>query len=187
MYGREDWLNDFYDAQWRQACRQQSAAPAQHAGLSGSSAWRRADSARAAGGGKPSAVQSDYRFCYLGPAGSSTPVHADVLRSYSWSVNVCGAKVRPPQGHVSHAAWSPVPNTGACVQRWRLLPPQHTHLLYDCFTRELAASFDLPEDQSARFPNLAQAAGLTWDIVQVSLRSMSEGLVPHLCSGSIAQ
>ncbi|CAH0486335.1 unnamed protein product [Peronospora farinosa] len=35
---------------------------------------------------------SDYRFVYLGPAGSWTPLHQDVFRSYSWSVNVCGRK-----------------------------------------------------------------------------------------------
>ncbi|TMW68560.1 hypothetical protein Poli38472_006028 [Pythium oligandrum] len=34
----------------------------------------------------------DYRFVYIGPAGSWTPLHHDVFRSYSWSVNVCGQK-----------------------------------------------------------------------------------------------
>ncbi|CAH0513339.1 unnamed protein product [Peronospora belbahrii] len=36
--------------------------------------------------------ESDYRFVYLGPAGSWTPLHQDVFRSYSWSVNICGRK-----------------------------------------------------------------------------------------------
>ncbi|ETN19732.1 hypothetical protein PPTG_04957 [Phytophthora nicotianae INRA-310] len=36
--------------------------------------------------------ESDYRFVYLGPTGSWTPLHHDVFRSYSWSVNVCGRK-----------------------------------------------------------------------------------------------
>lgn len=31
-----------------------------------------------------SIVNSDYRFVYLGPAGTKTPVHADVLNSFSW-------------------------------------------------------------------------------------------------------
>ncbi len=35
---------------------------------------------------------SDYRFVYLGPQGSWTPLHSDVLRSYSWSANVAGKK-----------------------------------------------------------------------------------------------
>nr|CCA14617.1 conserved hypothetical protein [Albugo laibachii Nc14] len=34
----------------------------------------------------------DYRFLYFGPAGSWTPMHHDVLCSYSWSVNICGRK-----------------------------------------------------------------------------------------------
>ncbi len=50
---------------------------------------------------------ADYRFVYMGPAGSWTPCHADVLRSYSWSVNVCGRK------------------------RWRLLSADQAHMLYD--------------------------------------------------------
>lgn len=34
----------------------------------------------------------DYRFVYMGVAGTSTLLHADVFRSYSWSVNLCGKK-----------------------------------------------------------------------------------------------
>ncbi|ESN96513.1 hypothetical protein HELRODRAFT_95474 [Helobdella robusta] len=36
--------------------------------------------------------EDDYKFVYIGPKGSWTPLHADVLRSYSWSANVCGKK-----------------------------------------------------------------------------------------------
>lgn len=46
--------------------------------------------------------QDDYRFVYLGPAGSWTPLHCDVLGSYSWSLNVAGRKL------------------------WRLYPPSET-------------------------------------------------------------
>ncbi|KAJ6222421.1 hypothetical protein RDWZM_000966 [Blomia tropicalis] len=35
---------------------------------------------------------TDYRFVYLGPQSSSTPVHIDVFGSYSWSANICGRK-----------------------------------------------------------------------------------------------
>jgi JmjC domain, hydroxylase len=35
---------------------------------------------------------SDYHFCYWGPAGSRTTRHSDVLSSFSWSYNVCGHK-----------------------------------------------------------------------------------------------
>ncbi|XP_012590377.1 PREDICTED: jmjC domain-containing protein 4 [Condylura cristata] len=36
--------------------------------------------------------RDDYRFVYMGPAGSWSPFHADIFRSYSWSVNICGRK-----------------------------------------------------------------------------------------------
>jgi hypothetical protein len=35
----------------------------------------------------------DYRFLYLGPSGSATPLHHDVLYSASWSANVTGWKL----------------------------------------------------------------------------------------------
>lgn len=34
----------------------------------------------------------DYRFVYMGPKGSWTPLHADVFTSFSWSINICGKK-----------------------------------------------------------------------------------------------
>ncbi|CAB3361193.1 Hypothetical predicted protein [Cloeon dipterum] len=34
----------------------------------------------------------DYKFVYMGPKGSWTPMHADVLSSFSWSSNICGRK-----------------------------------------------------------------------------------------------
>lgn len=43
----------------------------------------------------------DYRFAYLGPPASSTPLHHDVLATASWSVNVAGRKLwvfAPPAG-----------------------------------------------------------------------------------------
>jgi Cupin-like domain len=61
------------------------------------------------------AMGNAYKFVYLGPAGTSTILHADVLRSYSWSTNVCGRK------------------------RWYLIPPQYTYLLHDCFGMTLAS------------------------------------------------
>lgn len=36
---------------------------------------------------------SDFRFTYLGPAGTYTPLHRDVYSSYSWSANVVGRKL----------------------------------------------------------------------------------------------
>lgn len=54
---------------------------------------------------KPDA--SDYRFVYIGPAGSRTGVHTDVLHSNSWSAQLAGQK------------------------KWLLLSPQHAHLVED--------------------------------------------------------
>ncbi|CAL9760646.1 unnamed protein product [Musa acuminata subsp. burmannicoides] len=50
---------------------------------------------------------ADYRFVYMGPKGTWTPLHADVFRSYSWSANVCGRKL------------------------WLFLPPSQCHLVFD--------------------------------------------------------
>lgn len=36
---------------------------------------------------------ADFRFTYLGPSGTFTPLHRDVYASYSWSANVVGRKV----------------------------------------------------------------------------------------------
>ncbi|CAM9862762.1 unnamed protein product, partial [Discosporangium mesarthrocarpum] len=51
--------------------------------------------------------RDDYRFVYMGPRGSWTPLHHDVLNSYSWSFNISGRK------------------------RWILFPPGETPKLYD--------------------------------------------------------
>ncbi|XP_055335316.1 2-oxoglutarate and iron-dependent oxygenase JMJD4-like isoform X2 [Paramacrobiotus metropolitanus] len=40
----------------------------------------------------PYEPDKDYRFLYLGPKGSWTPFHEDVLQSFSWSANVSGTK-----------------------------------------------------------------------------------------------
>lgn len=36
--------------------------------------------------------RNDYRFTYIGPAGTFTPLHRDVYGSYSWSCNIFGRK-----------------------------------------------------------------------------------------------
>ncbi|MBZ3882538.1 JmjC domain-containing protein 4 [Sciurus carolinensis] len=50
----------------------------------------------------------DYRFVYAGPAGSWSPFHADIFRSFSWSANICGRK------------------------KWLLFPPGQEEALRDC-------------------------------------------------------
>eukprot|EP00891_Asterochloris_glomerata_P005699 jgi/Astpho2/5699/e_gw1.00079.71.1_t len=89
-YFREDWLNSFCDHKAAAVCGSEGAVRGQQP--------------------EPSQIaSSDYRFVYLGPKGSWTALHADVLSSYSWSSQICGRK------------------------RWRLLAPKHTHLLLDTF------------------------------------------------------
>lgn len=37
--------------------------------------------------------KGDYRFAYIGPSSTWTPLHFDVFGTYSWSLNVCGEKL----------------------------------------------------------------------------------------------
>ena len=84
-------------------------------------------------GGSGYLVTSDYRFVYVGPAGSWTAFHSDVLRSASWSTNVCGRK------------------------RWTLLPPDATPALMSASGTELASTL---WDEHMRFPLLKDARRL---------------------------
>lgn len=76
----------------------------------------------------------DFELPRVRQQGTWTPIHADVLRSYSWSTNIVGRK------------------------RWHLLPPEHAPLLYDRFGREMGHRFDAAESAAWKFPNLAKAA-----------------------------
>lgn len=50
-------------------------------------------------------VKDDFRFVYMGPKGSWTPLHTDVFKSFSWSANICGRKLwylfPPREGQVN--------------------------------------------------------------------------------------
>ena len=88
----------------------------------------------------PTGMGHAYKFCYLGPKGTTTPLHADVLNSYSWSTNICGRK------------------------RWHMVPSEYTHLLYDVFGRRLAAHMNADHDDyigndfgTCLYPGLAEA------------------------------
>lgn len=50
--------------------------------------------------------QDDYRFTYVGPRGTFTPLHRDVYGSYSWSSNIVGRKI------------------------WWLVPPENTDIVW---------------------------------------------------------
>lgn len=85
-----------------------------------------------------------YKFVYLGPKGSCTRLHADVLMSYSWSTNVCGRK------------------------QWYLVPPQYSYLLYDCFGESLACHLhaDIECGDSVFFPGLTKARKYAIEVIQ---------------------
>ncbi|KAJ8449078.1 hypothetical protein Cgig2_004133 [Carnegiea gigantea] len=78
---------------------------------------------------------SDYRFVYMGPKGTWTPLHADVFRSYSWSANVCGRKL------------------------WLFLPPDQCHLVFDRYMKNsLYNIFDNVNE--SKFPGFKKAVWL---------------------------
>jgi asparagine synthetase B (glutamine-hydrolysing) len=87
----------------------------------------------------------DYRFVYLGPKGSWTPLHHDVLASYSWSSNLTGLK------------------------RWLLFPPEATPLLYDKHGLNLATDAREGSEDDRRtdeFPGLSKARELCLTVLQ---------------------
>jgi hypothetical protein len=69
---------------------------------------------------------SEYRFVYVGPAGSTTGLHADVLFSHSWSANVRGCppnaahQTLPTEAHRTSGAAHP--KTGRWTLEHRTLP-----------------------------------------------------------------
>ncbi|KAH9373549.1 hypothetical protein HPB48_014854 [Haemaphysalis longicornis] len=58
-------------------------------------------------------VKDDFRFVYMGPKGSWTPLHTDVFKSFSWSANICGRKLwylfPPRQGQVNKGKRNQLP------------------------------------------------------------------------------
>ncbi|KJE91437.1 jumonji domain containing 4 [Capsaspora owczarzaki ATCC 30864] len=74
--------------------------------------------------------RDDFRFCYIGPAGSWTPVHFDVMSSFSWSANICGRK------------------------KWIFFPPEAREMLTDAAGELLS---DVRSVDETRFPNFRNA------------------------------
>ncbi len=72
----------------------------------------------------------DYRFCYMGMEGTSTPLHHDVLRSYSWSINIVG------------------------VKKWILIPPSEEDKLKDRFGRKMIDDVNKLDYDVKEYPNL---------------------------------
>eukprot|EP01052_Picozoa_sp_SAG31_P020275 SAG31_NODE_1516_length_8036_cov_2.800680_9_plen_261_part_00 len=130
-----DWLNNFWT--WRSELPNRSAA---NSSFSSWRAWAVSTCQQL-----PRRVD-DYRFCYAGPAGSWTPLHHDVLRSYSWSTNICGKK------------------------RWLLFPPEATQWLTNangCLIADARPQSASPSIL-ANWPELPRAWNLMEDIVQTA-------------------
>ncbi|KAL6785224.1 hypothetical protein ACKKBG_A02960 [Auxenochlorella protothecoides x Auxenochlorella symbiontica] len=120
----DDWLNEWHDVlrHGQPACNGDGSSPAPPAAS------------------RSSLVTSDYRFVYLGPEGSSTPLHHDVLMSHSWSVNIAG------------------------VKHWTLVPPSHTEHMYRPGTKQLARTLHGPSGEG--WPGLAQARQAAREFIQ---------------------
>eukprot|EP00953_Heterococcus_sp_UTEX-ZZ885_P013461 7697-Heterococcus_DN1.PRE.1 len=91
---------------------------------------------------------SDYRFVYIGGARTHTPLHHDVLCSYSWSANISGSKrwlsAQPP---------SVVTACSASKYYWI-----KTHKLLDRTGCELAADITPGMYDAIEYPLLASAS-----------------------------
>jgi hypothetical protein len=97
-------------------------------------------------------TNGSYKFIYLGPKGSCTRFHVDVLCSFSWSTNICGRK------------------------HWYMIPPQYTYLLFDCFGN-LAAHLhqDTEEGEGGNntfYPGLKLARLYAIEVVQESTETI---------------
>ncbi|KAI0362125.1 Clavaminate synthase-like protein [Trametes cingulata] len=79
-------------------------------------------------------TEDDFRFVYVGAAGTFTPLHRDVYTSYSWSTNVCGRK------------------------RWWLFPPEQTRFLFRKGGEEhMETAYDVRHVDKEAYPLFEQA------------------------------
>jgi hypothetical protein len=108
-YFSDDWLNEWYDSlsgNTSNSTAINGISTSCTTIISTSTNPTQTEEETTATTPQPAATE-DYRFLYLGPQGSSTPLHTDVLRSHSWSANIVGRKL------------------------WRLLPAEYAHLVQD--------------------------------------------------------
>lgn len=77
--------------------------------------------------------QSDFKFLYLGPAGSCTRMHHDVYRSYSWSYNVYGTKlwIMFPEGKEPRSIEGNIVNNTELIREWFVKASQRSELVMD--------------------------------------------------------
>ncbi|CAD6584879.1 MAG: hypothetical protein TREMPRED_003987, partial [Tremellales sp. Tagirdzhanova-0007] len=70
----------------------------------------------------PQPQPNDFRFCYVGPPGTFTPLHRDVYASYSWSANIVGRK------------------------KWWLFPPDTLHSVRDTSGKLVFDVREMPDE-----------------------------------------
>ncbi|GJP53964.1 hypothetical protein CLOM_g13074 [Closterium sp. NIES-68] len=148
---QDDWLNDHADARSCSCphCSPAAAAAAPPADADAADSAAAVAATSATGCALEATGQSlqpddscccdDYRFVYMGRAGTWTPLHTDVLRSFSWSVNVCGRK------------------------RWLFLSPDQTRYVTHRHTRSTTVyDVDSPVDATL-FPEFHKAVWMMVD------------------------
>lgn len=93
---------------------------------------------------KECAGKNDYRFCYIGVAGTSTLLHHDVMFSHSWSANICGQK------------------------RWIFFPPEASEGLLNSRGEAILSTIPgkRPSDWASKFPNLEEAWSCRLEVIQ---------------------
>jgi hypothetical protein len=82
---------------------------------------------------------NDHRFVYMGPADTFTPLHKDVLQSFSWSVNLRGRK------------------------EWVLFPPSTEECFFNSEGKQL---FDIKCVDHERFPRYKEASEQMYHVEQ---------------------
>jgi len=111
----------------------------------------------------------DYRFVYWGPADTRTPLHSDVLNSYSWSYNVCGCKewtfYAPPLDNETpdRAGIKVTQKAGECI----FVPAGWKHHVINC------------EESLSINHNWITTANLdlTWECLQTEMKAIRKELL----------
>ncbi|KAL2769059.1 2-oxoglutarate and iron-dependent oxygenase JMJD4 isoform 2, partial [Daubentonia madagascariensis] len=143
----------------------------------------------------------DYRFVYAGPKGSWSPFHADIFRSFSWSVNICGRKkwllFPPGQEDALRDRYGALPYdvTSPSLLDARLYPRRQ-----DCgppleVTQEAGEMLFVPSGWHHQVHNLDDTISINhnwvngfnlahmWHFLQQELRAVQEEVIMRSCSG----
>jgi hypothetical protein len=112
--------------------------------------------------GPEGAMGSAYRFIYLGPKGTTTKFHADVLRSFSWSTNVAGRK------------------------EWWLVPPQYTYLLQDVFGGKSSLAPHIHDSRHFLYPGLKLVQQFAYRVIQEADETLFVPSEWHHCVENLA-